>query len=242
MKKILALALALILMGFTMQSLTEENVMTHDEFISAEIDSRVTVEAYIQAIHSGWEYIMMMNLYAQDKDGAYYIFNMPCSLIDGEKLFPGTKIRIKGTKSSWQGEIEITNASVEIIDSEPYIAEAKDVTEILGTDELIKYQNMFVSFKGMKIDKYVDENGEETNTAIAYAKPEKKDGDIYFQASKGDVTINFCVETDLCDKESDIYKSVEKLKVGNVIDVDGFLFWYNGNPNPHVTKIEFTKK
>jgi len=41
-------------------------------------------------------------------------------------------------------------------------------------------------------------------------------------------TYNFCVEFYLRGKDSDVYKAVEGLKVGDVVDLEGFLYWYNG--------------
>jgi hypothetical protein len=35
---------------------------------------------------------------------------------------------------------------------------------------------------------------------------------------------------------ADTYAAVEALKVGDVIDVEGFLYWYNG-AQPHVTNV-----
>ena len=39
---------------------------------------------------------------------------------------------------------------------------------------------------------------------------------------------NFCVEKYLRDESTDVYKAVEGLKVGDVVDIEGFLYWYNG--------------
>ena len=35
---------------------------------------------------------------------------------------------------------------------------------------------------------------------------------------------------------TDVYTTVTNLKVGDVIDVEGFLYWYNG-AQPHVTSV-----
>ncbi len=36
--------------------------------------------------------------------------------------------------------------------------------------------------------------------------------------------------------DSDVYKAIEALNVGDVIDVEGFLYWYNG-AQPHITSV-----
>ena len=46
----------------------------------------------------------------------------------------------------------------------------------------------------------------------------------------------FTVESYLCDKDSDVYKAVQNLKVGDVVDMEGFLYWYEG-VNPHITSV-----
>ena len=46
--------------------------------------------------------------------------------------------------------------------------------------------------------------------------------------SKDGETYEFCVEFYLCGQDTDVYKAVEALNVGDVIDLEGFLYWYNG--------------
>ena len=126
-----------------------EGVMTYDEYVAAALDSQVVVETYVQAKQSWWE--DKATVYTQDKDGAYFLYNMACSEEDYAKLVPGTKIKVTGYKSEWSGEVEIIDATFEIEEGS-YIAEAADMTALLGTDELIRHQNEFVSFKGMTVE------------------------------------------------------------------------------------------
>ena len=60
--------------------------------------------------------------------------------------------------------------------------------------------------------------------------------DLYFNVSLNGQTYTFTVESYLCDNTTDVYKTVEGLKVGDVIDMEGFLYWYNG-VNPHITNV-----
>ena len=156
---------------------------------------------------------------------------MACSQEDAEKLVPGAKIAVKGFKSEWSGEVEITDATFEFVEADPFIAEAEDVTAKLGTDELIDDQNKLVAFKGMTVEAY-DESG----AAFAYKNAENKTDDLYFKVSKEGQTYDFCVEFYLCGNDTEVYKAVEALNVGDVIDLEGFLYWYNG-ANPHITKV-----
>jgi len=111
------------------------------------------------------------------------------------------------------------------------VAPATDVTDELGTDALADYQNRFVSFKGMTVEAY-DESG----AAFAYKNDVDKTDDLYFKVSKNGQTYDFCVEFYLCGQDTAVYKAVEGLKVGDVIDMEGFLYWYEG-ANPHITSV-----
>ena len=207
-----------------------EGVMTYDEYVAAALDSQVVVETYVQAKQSWWE--DKATVYTQDKDGAYFLYNMACSEEDYAKLVPGTKIKVTGYKSEWSGEVEIIDATFEIEEGS-YIAEAADMTALLGTDELIKHQNEFVSFKGMTV-----EAANDAGDAFMY----NWDGsgtagdDLYFNVSLNGNTYTFTVESYLCDNTTDVYKAVKELKVGDKIDLEGFLYWYEG-VNPHITAV-----
>ena len=89
------------------------------------------------------------------------LYDMACSEEDYDLLVPGTKIQVTGYKSEWSGEVEIIDATFEFVDDgDTYIAEPLDVTEMLGTDELISHQNELVSFTGMTVEAAgQDENG-----------------------------------------------------------------------------------
>ena len=211
------------------EAAAELAVIDHAAYAAADLDTEVLIETTVQATQSWWD--DKITVYAQSEDGAYFIYNMKCSQEDAAKLVPGTKIKVKGFKAEWSGEVEITDATFEFIDGEGYKAEAVDVTDLLGKDELIAHQNELVAFKGMTVEAY-DENG----AAFAYKNAENKTDDLYFKVSKDGVTYDFCVEFYLCGQDTEVYKAVEALNVGDVIDLEGFLYWYNG-ANPHITKV-----
>ena len=210
------------------------DVMSYADYVAADVDTEVTVETYVQAKQGWWENEGVGNatFYTQDEDGAYFLYNMPCSQEDYDKMVPGTKIRVKGFKSEWSGEVEITDATYEIIDGN-YVAKATDVTDKLGADDLVDYMNQFVAFNGMTVEGSGDDGA-----AFLY----NWDGsgtqgdDLYFNVSKDGKTYTFCVESYLCGSDTDVYKTVEGLKVGDTVDVEGFMYWYEG-PQPHVTSV-----
>ena len=213
---------------------TATGVMSYAEYAAAPIDSPVTVETYVQAKQSWWE--DKATVYTQDEDGAYFLYNMACSEADYEKLTPGTKIRVSGFKSEWSGEIEITDATFEIIDGS-FIAEPLDVTDILSQeDALLKHQNEYVSFKNMKVKPITDADGVEHAFLYNWDGSGDVGSDLYFKVVNNSYTLTFTVESYLCGPDTDVYKAVQNLKVDDMIDMEGFPYWYNG-VNPHITSV-----
>ncbi len=196
-------------------------VMTHEEFVAAPVDSEVTVETYVQAKQGWWE--DKATLYTQAEDGAYFVYEMPCSQEDYDKLVPGTKIRVSGFKAEWEGEVEIIDATFEILEG-TFTAEALDVTEMLSSEEeLLAHQNERISAKELTVKKVEFKEGEPGD-------------DIYVTLAQGENEYNFCVEAYLTGADTEVYKTVSELKEGDVVDVEGFLYWYAG-ANPHLTAV-----
>ena len=78
-------------------------------------------------------------------------------------------------------------------------------------------------FKGMTVE------------ASSY-KNDAPGDDIYLTLGLNGASYNFCVEVYLTGTESDVYTTVGTLNVGDVVNVEGFLYWYEG-VNPHITAI-----
>ena len=157
---------------------------------------------------------------------------------DAAKLVPGARFVATGFKSEWSGEVEIVDvSSFEFVEGDSYIAEPVDVTDLLGTDALAEKMNQLVAFKGMTVEPSTIE-GDETEYAFLYNwDGSGEDGnDLYFNVSKDGATYNFTVESYLCGPGTDVYEAVKALNVGDVIDLEGFLYWYNG-ANPHITAV-----
>lgn len=237
MKKFLALVLAsamtLALAGCgakeTDSEKKSEGVMTYEEYAAAAVDTEVVIETYVQAKQSWWE--NQATVYTQDKDGGYFLYNMACSEEDYEKLVPGTKIKVTGYKAEWSGEVEVIDASFEVEEGS-YIAEAEDMTALLGKDELINHQNKFVTFKGLT----VEDAGNGEAFLYNWDGSGTEGDDLYFNVSLDGQTYTFTVESYLCDSTTEVYNAVKNLKIGDVIDAEGFLYWYEG-VNPHITSV-----
>lgn len=233
MKKFLALLMALAMVlslaacgekapvEEVAEEVTEEvAVMSYEEFAAATLDTEVTVETYVQGKQSWWD--NKGTFYTQSEDGAYFLYEMPCTEEEYNLLTEGTKIRVTGFKAEWAGEVEIVDAKFEILEGN-FVAEAFDATELLGTEELINYQNRKVAFKGLTVE------------AVNYKNEEPGD-DIYVTLSNGEASFDFCVEVYLTGVDTDVYTTVGALEAGDKVDVEAFLYWYEG-ANPHITAI-----
>ena len=237
MKKIMAAVLVLTLALSLVALAVAEGAISYADYATAAIDDEVTITAYVQAHQSWWD--GKVTIYAADPDGAYFLYEVPCSEEDAEKLVPGVKFTATGFKSEWSGEVELADISAfEILEGDDtYIAEPVDVTDLLGKDELIEKMNQLVAFKGMTVEPSTIE-GDETEYAFLYNwdGSGEEGNDLYFNVSKDGTTYNFTVESYLCGPGTDVYEAVKALNVGDVIDLEGFLYWYNG-ANPHITAV-----
>ncbi len=243
MKRLLALVLAVVLIACSLTacggpdpSIKSEGVMTYEEYMAAEVGDDVVIEAYVQATQAWWEGKTgtgVITAYLADPDGAYFVYEMACSEENAAKLTKGTKIKVTGEKAEWDGEVEIMNATFEFGDNVVCSLQAKDVTSLMGKDELIDSMNQLIALKGVTV------KAQDGGAAFTY-QGGNRGKDIYLTVEKDGKTMDLCVESYLTNPDSDLYKAVEELKVGDVIDVEGFLYWYNG-ANPHVTKVTVKK-
>ena len=253
MKKLIALLLALtVVLGLaacgttntnettaaTTEATTEattakSDAISYDEFKAAALESEVTIQSCIQAVESWWD--GSMHLYLQDAEGAYYIYQLACTEEESKALVPGVTVCITGYKAEWSGEVEIIDATYEIVEADAVEVKPIDATALLSSNALIDLQNKLVSFKGLTVAASNDDGA-----AFLY----KWDGsgsqgdDLYFNVTDGENTFTFTVNAYMSGTgvDSDVYKAVEALKVGDKIDVEGFLYWYNG-AQPHLTSV-----
>ena len=212
----------------------ELKVMSYAEFMAADAETNepVLIEAYVQAKQEYYASKSTANLYLADDDGGYYCYGCTMTQEQYDKLKVGVKVRVSGEKAVWEGLAEISNATLEAIDENDLFEDAfMDVTDIMGdTEALAEVMNRMVSFTKLVI--IAQNDGE----AIG-RKESDSDPDLYFRAGNELGYVDFCVESYLTGKDSDTYKAAEALKVGDVVNVEGFLYWYR-TPNPHVTGIE----
>ena len=250
MKKVLALVLALaMVLSVTACSGSKkstedptkksEGVMTYAEYDKAAVDSEVVIETYVQAKQGWWEDNGQgkATLYTQDGDGGYFIYNAYITEADYNKLVEGQKIKVTGYKAEWSGEIEIAEGATIEIEDGNWKAEAVDLTDKFASDEdLLKYQNQKVVFKNLTV------TAKEDGAAFWYNWDNSgaQGDDVYFDVTAGGATRSFTLESYLTGADSEVYKAAEALQPDQQIDVEGYLYWYEG-PQPHITGITVKK-
>ena len=74
-----------------------------------------------------------------------------------------------------------------------------------------------------------------TVEAVNFKNGEPGD-DIYVTLSYNGASYEFCVEYYLTGTDTEVYQTVSALQAGDVINVEGFLYWYQG-PNAHITAV-----
>ena len=115
-------------------------------------------------------------------------------------------------------------------------AKAEDITKLLASDELVNHQNKFVSFKGMTIEASKDADGNDVAFLYNWDGSGQDGDDLYFNASVDGTTVNFTIEKYLTGSDTEVYQTVKNLKIGDKVDMEGFLDWYEG-VNPHITAV-----
>lgn len=242
MKKVFALVLALAMILALVACGNEpkedinkksDGVMTHAEYVAAEDEAPLVIEAYVQGKQIYSAQYGNTSLYLQDGEGGYFVYRWACTQEQYDAVKVGNKVKVTGFKTSWSGEMEVKDVSaLEVVEGN-YVATPVDVTSLLGTDDLVKHQNELVVFKGLTVEDY-------DGTGKAFQYKAEDGSDIYYKVSLNGTTFEFTVESDLCGAGTDAYEAVKGLKVGDKIDVEGFLYWYNG-ANPHTTKVTISK-
>ena len=212
-------------------------VMSYDEYMAAAVDDAVTIQAYVQAKQSYYAEQGTATVYLQDQDGAYFAYDAACSQEDYDAMTEGTLVQVSGYKAEWSGEIEIMDGTLSLVEGgDTFVAEPLDATSLLGTEELIDHQNEKVSFTGLTVAPSTDANGNEAAFLYNDDGSGTQGDDVYFNVSYNGQTYSFVVESYLCGSDTEVYKAVEALEVGQTIDCEGFLYWYEG-ANPHITSV-----
>ena len=199
------------------------DIMTYEEFMNAEIGSTVTVESNVQAVQKHAD--GTVSLYLQDADGgAYYVSSMTCTPDQANTFTKGARIIVSGEFALVNDHIEIGGSvRFQMVDGgTKYVAPATEIEyEYYYYHEFANYMNMRVTLDGIVISRI--------ELADGAASAGESDDDIYvFVRLKDGTELCFCVERDLMGPETELYQVCGHLQAGQTVNLEGFLYWYNG--------------
>ena len=213
--------------------------MTQEEFAAAEKDSTVVLDVYVQkAVYNEEE--GYVNLFVDGPSGATYVYKMPATPEEAKQLTeaPGAHIWVKGIKTTWSGEVEIVDGSFEFFPG-TNVSEPEDITAVLEDDDTLPgYMNKRIRIQGAVVaPSKADADEKEYPFLYKWNGSGEEGDDLYFTVTVNDQDYILCVESDECPADSDVYKAVTALKIGDTIDLEGFLYWYEG-PQPHIYSVK----
>ncbi|MBE6532929.1 MAG: hypothetical protein E7676_05440 [Ruminococcaceae bacterium] len=128
-------------------------VLTYEEFLAVEDGEAVTVQGVITGIV---ETSKENDLYIQDEDGAYFIFEME-QLPSELGLQNGMTVSVTGIRGTYYDLPQVTEPKVTIVDSTIKTVEPVDITEYFAAaeanvdDHFAQYFSMLVTIKGVKV-------------------------------------------------------------------------------------------
>ena len=209
------------------------STLTYNEFLATNAGTEVCVAGYVQA---KMDYVVEntnTSLFIKDQtsDNAYFVFNAQMTQDMYNLIVEGTPVRITGTKTVFSGEVEIANATVEILSAEPVIANTIDITSVFPSSAS-DYMNRKIQLTGFTVKAFDD------GAVFHYGyNGTGSNGDaIYFQAEYNGNTHLFVVNQYLTNPSTSVYTAVQGLTDGQVITIQGFMYFYD-NPLVMVTSI-----
>ena len=243
MKKLLTILLGvfmvLTLAGCGQKQQEEEPVVeacptaanTYADYAAGALEEEFELLMSVQAHESWWD--GKVTVYAQDDDGGYLLYDLATDEATANAMTEGTLILVKGFKSEWSGEVELIDATAQIMVGgcdNGKVYDAEDVTALIGNnDELAKHMNKKTLFKNLTVVNYTY-NWDGSGT--------RDDSDIYLNLTDENGTpITFTVRRYLTDNTTDVYKNVEALQAGDVVDLTAFLYWYE-EPQARIIGVE----
>lgn len=225
----------------TFEDIDYEDVVgrtSYNEYAEAPNGTYVVVETFVQGKQAWWfdseDNTGKGTIYTQSYDGGYFLYEVPLTEEEYNALEVGTHIMVYGFKAEWDGEIEIIDAEIKILDNYTWVAFPQDATALLGTAEIEDLRDSKVYFGNMTV---VASNDAGDAFLYKWNGSGNVGDDIYFKASVNGKTYTFVIESYLTPDGSEAYEAAQALKVGDVINMEAFLYWYGTSAQPHVYSI-----
>ena len=233
-KLIISLFMILCLFGLFSCGEQEEQpkseYMTYQEFKAAQVGDEVKVEAYVQGFESWWG--NKQTFYLADKEGNGYMFyETPVSEEESKTIKVGTKLSVKGLKSEWAKQVEVTDMTeVKIDNNDTFVASAKDLTNLLtNANAASDYAGQLIKVTGTIVGRGDDKNLASTlghDNSGEYGKT-----DLYVTITTPKDTFNFTVRRYLGGTaEGSVYHTLANWgsdMIGREVELTAFVYMYD---------------
>lgn len=191
---------------------------TYAEFVAMDAKAPVVVRGVVTGIISKTNGNSSNGLYLQGTDGGFYVYNMSVDPVADLKLETGMTVRVTGVKDTYNGTLEVIEASVEVLDTNKTAVTPTDYTEKFTkaaklTDEsLVGVQAALVTIKGVEITSFDASTG-------------------YYRFKLGELESYVRISSSACPMvKADQTKMIEahKAHFGYKADVTGVVSVYSG--------------
>ncbi|MBQ8528244.1 MAG: hypothetical protein IJ459_00755 [Clostridia bacterium] len=212
---------------------------TADEYEDSEDGDYVVINTYIQGKEAWREVdgVGVASFYTQYDYGCF-LHNVEMTKEEYDKLKVGDNVMVYGHKVTVDGQPTVADAKIRLVSRAYRTYEPIDVSDLVGSEQIVKRRDIKVCFDDVIIVAANDEGA-----AFLYGPDGtgKHGDDIYFKAAvnigKKSIVYTFVINAELVGSESDEYQLAEQLEVGTVLDLEGFLNWSGDEPLPHIYKF-----
>ena len=195
---------------------------SYDEFVKAADDADVVVQGIVTGIISKTNGNKSNGLYLQslDNKGGFYIYNMANDPVT-DKIEVGMKVEAAGKKDTYNGTLEVIDATVTVLEKTPATVTPVDLTEAfkaasdLKATTLTYGQALLVKLTGVTV---LPQDGDTANG--------------YYKFQLGAKTSYVRISSSVCPMVKDAQTTMianHKAKAGYIADVVGLVTLYSGS-------------
>ena len=195
-------------------------INTYDDYVAAKDDTALTVTGIITGIMAKSDGDKENSVFVQDSNnaGGYYLYGLEKDPITELKLKAGMTVEASGTKTNYNGTLELKNAQITVVDSNVKTVAPVDYTSIFKAAQkaddaaLVAKQALLVTIKGVEV------TGQDTGSGYYKFKLDGVESYVRISSSSNCTT----------KAEADTMKANHTAKQGYTADVTGLVQIYNG--------------
>ncbi len=195
---------------------------SYDEFVKEADDADVVVQGIVTGIISKTNGNKSNGLYLQslDNKGGFYIYNMANDPVT-DKIEVGMKVEAAGKKDTYNGTLEVIDATVTVLEKTPATVTPVDLTEAfkaasdLNATTITYGQALLVKLTGVTV---LPQDGDTANG--------------YYKFQLGGKTSYVRISSSVCPMVNDAQTTMianHKAKAGYIADVVGLVTLYSGS-------------